>query len=193
MRRYRIGRAETNDIVLREPSVSREHAELLKVGGGLYVLRDLGSSYGTSVRHGSDWGLITAAEVRADTPVRIGEFETTAADLVHRAVVSAAQGGRPAARAPAKPAWSPGSPRLSERAKARHPETVVIASGSMPDWAEAKTEIGWARRTFEALTEAIAGRWRALSEDARLAVSLAAGFGVFALIAGIVFTATMIA
>ena len=64
MRRYRIGRAETNDIVLREPSVSREHAELIKLGGGLFTLRDLGSSYGTSVRHGSDWGLITAADVQ---------------------------------------------------------------------------------------------------------------------------------
>jgi len=193
MRRYRIGRAETNDIVLREPSVSREHAELFKVGGGLYVLRDLGSSYGTSVRHGSDWGLITAGDVRADTPIRIGEYETTAADLMHRAVVSAAQGGKASAAAPPKPAWAAGAPRLSERAKARHPETVFIASGSMPPWATARPRGGWMKRVASDVAAIVAERWRALSDNARLALALAAGFALFAMIAGIVLATTVIA
>lgn len=186
MRRYRIGRAETNDIVLREPSVSREHAELIKLGGGLFTLRDLGSSYGTSVRHGSDWGLITAADVRADTPVRIGEFETTAADLVHRAVVSAAQA---AALRPTGPAWTPGPPRLSDRAKARHPETVFIASGSMPPWAMPAPPRSRVRR----IAEAVGQRWRALSDDARLGVALAAGLATFLVIAAGVLAVAVIA
>lgn len=189
MRRYRIGRAETNDIVLREPSVSREHAELIKIGAGLFMLRDVGSSYGTSMKHGSDWGLIIASEVRGDTPIRIGEYETTPAELVHRAVVSAAQQAQSRGARSAKPAWSAGAPRLSERAKARHPETVFIASGSMPPWSEGGTEGGWIKRTAEAL----AGRWRALPDNGRVTIALGAGLLVFAAIAGVVFATAAIA
>lgn len=46
--RTRIGRAGENDIVLPDPSVSRFHAEIERLPEG-YVLRDLGSTNGTSV------------------------------------------------------------------------------------------------------------------------------------------------
>jgi hypothetical protein len=141
------------------------------------------------MKHGSDWGLIIASEVRGDTPIRIGEFETTPAELVHRAVVSAAQQAQSRAARSAKPAWSAGAPRLSERDKARHPETVFIASGSMPPWSEPRPEGGFAKRMLAALAD----RWRALTEDTRMAIALGAGLFVFAAIAGIVFATTLIA
>src|SRR5262245_3763063 len=82
MKRYRIGRADTNEIVLNDPSVSREHAELVKVNRSVFLLRDLNSTYGTSARQGADWHLVTAENVTYETPIRIGEFETTVAQLL---------------------------------------------------------------------------------------------------------------
>jgi len=44
----RIGRRDDNDIVVKEPTVSRQHAEIRREGGRP-ILRDLGSSSGTFV------------------------------------------------------------------------------------------------------------------------------------------------
>jgi ABC transport system ATP-binding/permease protein len=49
VRLLRIGRARGNDVVVPDPSVSLEHAELFNLGGGRYGLTDLGSHYGTYV------------------------------------------------------------------------------------------------------------------------------------------------
>ena len=47
MKRYGIGRDETNNIVIDHPSVSRHHAELAETMPGHYTLTDLGSKFGT--------------------------------------------------------------------------------------------------------------------------------------------------
>jgi ABC transport system ATP-binding/permease protein len=49
VRLLRIGRAPGNDIVVPDPSVTAEHAELRDIGGGRYELFDLGSKYGTFI------------------------------------------------------------------------------------------------------------------------------------------------
>jgi uncharacterized membrane protein len=82
MRRYRIGRADTNDIVLADPTVSREHAELVELGGGRFEIKDLGSTFGVSVWQGQDWAKVTQTELRHDAQLRIGEVQTTVADLL---------------------------------------------------------------------------------------------------------------
>lgn len=46
--RFLIGRGKGNDLALGGADVSRHHAEIVRVGEG-YVLRDLGSRFGTSV------------------------------------------------------------------------------------------------------------------------------------------------
>ena len=120
MKRYRIGRAESNDIVLEEPSVSREHAELVKLNRSTFLLRDLGSTYGTSARQGSDWHLVTAENVDYITPIRIGEIETTVAKLLRDLDPLAVY-----MEQRAEPPWIPSSPRLSVDERAQHPETMM--------------------------------------------------------------------
>lgn len=82
MSRYRIGRADTNDVVLADPTVSREHAELVVIDGGRFQVKDLGSTYGVSVMQGTEWRKVTEAELRIESRLRIGEYETTVADLL---------------------------------------------------------------------------------------------------------------
>src|SRR5688572_29735966 len=87
MRSYRIGRADTNDIVLDEATVSREHATLTELGGGRFSIQDL----------------------------RIGKYQTTVGDLLQatdRTVVNArpAAPARPQPPAPPQPSAPPNTP-----------------------------------------------------------------------------------
>jgi len=102
MRRYLIGRADSNDIVLAEASVSREHAELCELGGGRFRIKDLGSSLGTAIWQGQDWEKVTEAELRHDTQLRLGEYQTTVADLLRDTdqTVVRAKASEPAAAEP---------------------------------------------------------------------------------------------
>jgi pSer/pThr/pTyr-binding forkhead associated (FHA) protein len=48
--RVRVGRGRANELQLQDPSVSREHAELLRTGDGRgWRVRDLGSTNGVAV------------------------------------------------------------------------------------------------------------------------------------------------
>jgi outer membrane biosynthesis protein TonB len=116
---YKIGRGEGNHIVLGDKSVSRSHAELEELGAGRFRLKDLGSSSGTQMLSGSDWVDVKEAEVRHDTKIRFGEYETTPMDLVRdqdktmvqaRATPAAAEAPRPAAPKPAPPKPAPPKP-----------------------------------------------------------------------------------
>src|SRR5689334_6254699 len=82
MGRYRIGRADTNEVVLADPTVSREHAELVALDDGRFQVKDLGSTYGIAIRDGAEWRKVTEAELGADAPLRIGDYETTVGDLL---------------------------------------------------------------------------------------------------------------
>jgi hypothetical protein len=77
MLRYKIGRSDTNDIVIPDASVSRQHAEIAALGGGRFALKDLGSTLGTHVGRDQSWTRVSETEVQGDTVIRFGEFETT--------------------------------------------------------------------------------------------------------------------
>jgi hypothetical protein len=82
MRRLRIGRSETNDVVIPDASVSRQHAEAVELGDGRFALSDLGSTFGTQVWDGQNWIAAKDTEIRADTVIRFGEFRTTLFDVL---------------------------------------------------------------------------------------------------------------
>lgn len=44
-----IGAARENDVIVRLPGVSRHHARVLREGGGVFWLEDVGSRYGTTL------------------------------------------------------------------------------------------------------------------------------------------------
>jgi len=45
----KIGRDNTNDVIINEPSISRNHALVADLGNGIYEVKDLGSTNGTFV------------------------------------------------------------------------------------------------------------------------------------------------
>ncbi|HEY7611246.1 MAG TPA: FHA domain-containing protein [Alphaproteobacteria bacterium] len=124
MARYRIGRADTNDIVLSDATISREHAELVELGGGRFRLKDFGSSYGTSVFLGQDWEKVTEMEIRHDTQIRLGEFQTTAAELLRetdKTVVRARSDEAPAPSQPSAPSQPPAAAKTAPPAPPKPP------------------------------------------------------------------------
>lgn len=82
---FSIGRSEGSDIVIDDASVSRQHAKIEDLGGGRYRLIDVGSANGCYVQNAGDWCEFREVEVRAADPLLIGDYETTARDLIRRA------------------------------------------------------------------------------------------------------------
>jgi pSer/pThr/pTyr-binding forkhead associated (FHA) protein len=64
----RIGRHPDNDIVIADPGVSRQHAELRRSPDGGYSITDLGSHNGTHV----NGTRVTQAELHQDDIITIG-------------------------------------------------------------------------------------------------------------------------
>jgi predicted component of type VI protein secretion system len=81
---YSIGRDEANDIVIEDLSVSRRHARIEELGDGQYIVIDLGSANGCFVQQSEDWQQFTEAEVMATESIMLGEYQTTARDLIRR-------------------------------------------------------------------------------------------------------------
>jgi pSer/pThr/pTyr-binding forkhead associated (FHA) protein len=62
-----IGRAPSNDVIIDDPTVSAQHASLMKLASG-YRLKDLGSKNGTQINGVS----ITDAELKDGFEIRFG-------------------------------------------------------------------------------------------------------------------------
>jgi outer membrane biosynthesis protein TonB len=124
MRRYRIGRAPANDIVLSDSTVSREHAELVELGDGRYGLTDLGSTFGTAVLRGNEWSPPGDEALAAEARVRLGEFESSIAELLREADKTTVPGKPPAPppRTQPPPAARPSAP---PQESAPPPRTVM--------------------------------------------------------------------
>ena len=138
MRRLRIGRSDTNEIVIPDASVSRQHAELVELGGGRFSLKDLGSTFGTHVWQNQAWVPAAETEIRADTVIRFGEFRTTLFDVVG-AVERAALGLAPPAapmptplveKSPPPPAAAP--PAAAPTPPAPTPATPPPSASATP-------------------------------------------------------------
>lgn len=68
-------------ILLPDPTVSHQHAELLVDHGRLYLI-DLGSPRGVHVRDGDARRRVYEREVEPETPVELGRWRCTIADLL---------------------------------------------------------------------------------------------------------------
>lgn len=99
MKSYRIGRGHDVDIVLPHGTVGRLHAELIESPDGRYFLTDLNSTNGTFSLVDKGWQRLDKGYVRPEQPVRLGDYETSARELIAR--VSAHR------RAPAVPPEAP--------------------------------------------------------------------------------------
>lgn len=150
MRRYSIGRATTNDIVLDDMTVSRSHAELEELGRGRFILRDQESTYGTKILRDGEWVEIIEVEVATDTLIRFGELETTLAELITTVDADATHMPRrgpapvepnserhaPAAATPASPAPvapAPAAPKAKKAKTPKAPKLPKMPKVSIPD------------------------------------------------------------
>ncbi|MGH7004181.1 MAG: FHA domain-containing protein [Alphaproteobacteria bacterium] len=125
MRRYKIGRSETNEIVIADASISRQHAELAELGEGRFSLTDLGSTYGTKVWQDQGWVAAAETEIRPDTALLFGEFQTTLMDVLsaaQRETLGLLPQKAPAPSAPvAAPPFVPAAPSVPRTEERRPP------------------------------------------------------------------------
>jgi transcriptional regulator with GAF, ATPase, and Fis domain len=80
--RLRIGKAQDNDLVLGDDTVSRQHVELTRTPEGIHV-KDLGSTNGTKV-HGAR---VQEATVTPGAVLKVGEVEIALRPAAHRVEV----------------------------------------------------------------------------------------------------------
>lgn len=79
---YSIGRDGGNDVVIDDLSVSRRHARIEEIGDDRYMIIDLASSNGCYVEQSDAWQLFAEAEVQATDALMLGEYRTTARELI---------------------------------------------------------------------------------------------------------------
>jgi hypothetical protein len=70
------------EIPSRNDSVGRRHLEITIGDGGACHLVDLGSANGTHVLDGTRWVRVKQTTVGISSPIRLGEFQTSVAELL---------------------------------------------------------------------------------------------------------------
>jgi predicted secreted protein len=106
MQTYSIGRSNDNDIVIRDHSVSRHHAELRIEDDGKYQLADLGSTNGIYVQgDDEDCVQVQQAYVTETERIMIGGTATTVA-----ALIGAPESGLEPGTTDAEPGPAPAAP-----------------------------------------------------------------------------------
>lgn len=81
---FTIGRDGTNDIVINDSSVSRQHARVEELGRGRFLIIDLQSANGCFVEQNAAWQQFGEAEVTASENLLLGDHQTTARELIGR-------------------------------------------------------------------------------------------------------------
>lgn len=83
-KKYSVGRAPENDLVLADDSVSRKHAELIMLGDGKILLVDCKSSNGTFVVRGNGPEKINQKLVSIDDVVIFGEMKIVLREILEK-------------------------------------------------------------------------------------------------------------
>ena len=76
-----VGREQPCDVRLDHDSVSRRHAEVVRLSDGRLFVTDRASRNGTFVRTGDDWRAVRQTYLQATDHVRFGACAMTAAQL----------------------------------------------------------------------------------------------------------------
>jgi class 3 adenylate cyclase len=156
----RIGRSPKSDIVLTDPSVSRDHVEISEGPDGKYFVVDAGSSFGTFVLRNGEWRKVQQATLAADEPLMLGKYRTTPADLLK---MRAAQPTEPPPPLPPRPALVPQTHEVSSvvRRLAAILAADVVGYSRMMREDEEGTLAAWRacrRELFDPLVERYRGR-----------------------------------
>ncbi len=119
-----MGRDVTNDIVLADPEVSRQHARVNRTPGGL-VLEDLGSTNGTFV---NGERLVSPRVLNAGDLVGLGENVTLTFEAVEEegAATMVATGAEDQPAAPPPQPRQPREPQPAARAQAAAPAAPPV-------------------------------------------------------------------
>lgn len=110
LRSYVVGREPGCDVWLDDASVSRHHAEVVRLSGGRLYVTDRATTNGTFVFDGNTWRGIRQAFLKPGGRVRFGDVEMSAGrldDSCQRADARAVDGTQ-AAEAVSKKEDSPG-------------------------------------------------------------------------------------
>jgi len=135
---YSIGRDEGNDIVIEDLSVSRRHARIEELDDGRYMVIDLGSANGSYVEQSDDWQHFAEAEVVATEALMLGEYRTTARDLIRRVVKPRPPGATVIASAEETQRGSmPASAEIAQSAQSK--ETLGTVWSRLPEYQKIAT------------------------------------------------------
>ena len=80
-RTYTVGRERSCDVQLDDPSVSRRHAEVVRLSGGRLYVTDRATTNRTCVFDGAGWRAIRQVFLEPGGRVRFGKVEMTAGRL----------------------------------------------------------------------------------------------------------------
>jgi len=78
---YVAGRNKDCEIVLDDPTVSRQHLEIVVTASGRFYLTDRNSSSGTTLLRNNDWVALRQAFVEKTDQIRLGELSMTVQEL----------------------------------------------------------------------------------------------------------------
>jgi pSer/pThr/pTyr-binding forkhead associated (FHA) protein len=82
MKSYLIGRDLHCDVVIADPTIGRQHCELISDTDTHFILADRDSMNGTFLWKAGDWCRVTTVRVARDDKIRLGLYETSIEQLV---------------------------------------------------------------------------------------------------------------
>jgi predicted component of type VI protein secretion system len=130
---FLVGRSKECDVVLADPTVSRQHVQFVVKSANDLMLVDCDSKFGTFVQSGNDWRRITTTRVQPDDRIRLGQYETTIKAIM--AVVAPRLPPQAPGAASPKPQHKPQQERSAPSSRTvveRDPETGEIVTRKEP-------------------------------------------------------------
>jgi pSer/pThr/pTyr-binding forkhead associated (FHA) protein len=82
MKSYLIGRDLHCDVVIADPTIGRQHCELISDSDTHFILVDRDSMNGTFLWKGEEWSRIKTVRVARGDKVRLGLYETSIEQLM---------------------------------------------------------------------------------------------------------------